>query len=57
MPNRFELDGRGPSNGALLLTCLAFALVCALLLTLMVAKSNGALDRHCLLTHLRAHET
>ena len=45
MPNRFELDGRGPSNGALLLTCLAFALVCALLLTLMVAKSNGALDR------------
>ncbi|OBF09978.1 MCE family protein [Mycobacterium sp. ACS4331] len=45
MPNRFEIDGRGPSNGALLLTCLAFGVVCALLLTLMLAKSTGALDR------------
>lgn len=44
MSNRFELDGRGPSSGALLLTCLSFLVVCALLLAFMVAKSNGALD-------------
>ncbi len=45
MPNRFEMDGRGPSERALTLTCLAFLLVCALVGSLMFAKSTGALDR------------
>lgn len=45
MPNQFELDGRGPSERALLFTCLAFLLVCAVVGTLMFAKSTGSLDR------------
>lgn len=44
MPNHFELDGRGPSNRTLVVTCLAFLLVCALAAMLLFAKSNGSLD-------------
>lgn len=46
MPNQFEMDGRGPSERALLVTCLVFLVVCAIAGTLMFAKSTGSLDRH-----------
>lgn len=45
MPNPFELDGRGPSERALIVTCVAFLVVCAITGYLMFAKSTGALDR------------
>ncbi|WP_162958389.1 MlaD family protein [Nocardia yunnanensis] len=44
MANDFELDGRGPSTVALLLTGTAFGLVCAVCAWLLVAKSTGSLD-------------
>lgn len=44
MPNQFELDGRGPSQRSLLVTCVAFLAVCAVLVSAMYAKSTGALD-------------
>jgi len=45
MPNRFEMDGRGPSERALVITCLVFLAVCVLVGSLMFAKSTGSLDR------------
>ncbi|MGV0813351.1 MCE family protein [Mycolicibacterium boenickei] len=44
MPNPFELDGRGPSERALLVTCVVFLMVCAITGYLMFAKSTGSLD-------------
>lgn len=45
MPNPFELDGRGPSERALVVTCIVFLVVCAVTGYLMFAKSTGSLDR------------
>ncbi|MGV0769698.1 MlaD family protein [Mycobacterium syngnathidarum] len=45
MPNPFELDGRGPSERALVVTCAVFLVVCAATGYLMFAKSTGSLDR------------
>ncbi|MGV0741323.1 MlaD family protein [Mycolicibacterium sp. XJ870] len=45
MPNQFELDGRGPSTTTLVGTGIVFVLLCALAVTLLMAKSNGTLDR------------
>ncbi|WP_330181040.1 MCE family protein [Nocardia sp. NBC_01503] len=50
MGNTFELDGRGPSTAALLLTGTAFTLVCALCAWLLIAKSNGSLDERVRVT-------
>ncbi|MGE2735392.1 MlaD family protein [Mycolicibacterium vaccae] len=44
MGNRFELDGRGPSDRALVATCVAFVLTCTVVVALMYAKSTGSLD-------------
>ncbi|WP_067814660.1 MlaD family protein [Nocardia inohanensis] len=50
MANDFELDGRGPSTPALLLTGTAFVVVCALFTWLLVAESNGSLDERVQVT-------
>ncbi|MFF2554031.1 MlaD family protein [Nocardia sp. NPDC058058] len=45
MGNDFELDGRGPSTGPLIGIGVLFLVVCALSTHLLLAKSNGSLDR------------
>ncbi|MBV8347835.1 MAG: MCE family protein, partial [Mycolicibacterium sp.] len=44
MPNSFDLDGRGPSNGPLIFAGLCSLLTAALVVTLLIAKSEGRLD-------------
>ena len=44
MPNSFDTDGRGPSNGRLFLAGICFVLAAAAIAALMVAKSQGRLD-------------
>ncbi|CAM3098758.1 hypothetical protein BST27_16110 [Mycobacterium intermedium] len=44
MPNKFDLDGRGPSMPMLRVTGTAFLLVCVLVGYLLLAKSQGRLD-------------
>lgn len=45
MAHQFEFDGRGPSTAKLAAAGLAFLVVCSLLGWLMVARSQGSLDR------------
>lgn len=44
MPNYFDTDSRGPSNGRLLIVGMVFLLIVATTVTLLIAKSRGALD-------------
>lgn len=44
MPNSFDSDGRGPSNGRLTVAGLCFLLIGALIVCLLIAKSQGRLE-------------
>jgi ABC-type transporter Mla subunit MlaD len=46
MPNRYELDGRGPTDGQLLGCGLATLLVVALVTGVLLVKSTGRLDNY-----------
>ncbi|WP_194818210.1 MlaD family protein [Nocardia sp. XZ_19_385] len=52
MGNAFELDGRGPSTRLLLVTGAVFLVVCVVVTQLLLAKSNGSLDRKVRVTAL-----
>jgi virulence factor Mce-like protein len=44
MPNSFDLETRGPSNARLFVVGLVFLVIAATTVTLLIAKSRGALD-------------
>lgn len=50
MTNPFDFDGRGSSTATLAVTGLAFLTVCGLLVWLLLAKSQGSLDRRVQVT-------
>ena len=44
MPNSFDIETRGPSNARLFVVGLVFLVIAATTVTLLIAKSRGALD-------------
>ncbi|BBZ66321.1 hypothetical protein MINS_17500 [Mycolicibacterium insubricum] len=50
MPNPFELDGRGPSERALTISCVMFLVVTVIAGAVMFAKSTGSLDERVQIT-------